>query len=127
MRNSKNEWNEFLANNESEMSERTKNQLKQASSILLITDFQDFYTFYRIHIFLSFFFSFFFYYGEQNPYRAERMDGLYIGAVHYCKTHVNPPSQILSMLYPLAFRLYVIGFSVCVSDRSRGFYVLRIC
>lgn len=122
MRNSKNEWNELLANNESEMSERTKNQLKQASGILLITDFQDFTLLQNI-----LFFSSFFYYGEQNPYRAERMDGLYIGAVHYCKTHVNPPSQILSMMYPPAFRLYVVGFSVCVSDRSRGFYVLRIC
>lgn len=79
------------------MSERTKNQLKQASSILLITDFQAFTDFTQ---YISFFF--FLLWGT-NPYRAERMDGLYIGAVHYCKTHVNPPSRILSMLYPPAF------------------------
>ena len=83
--------------------------------------------------YFSFLFFFIFYYGEQNPYRAERMDGLYIGAVHYCKTHVNPPSQISSMLYPLTFCLCVVGFSVGVSDRSKGFEkalmysVIRIC
>lgn len=43
------------------MSERTKNQLKQASSILLITDFQAFTDFTQS---ISFFF--FFYYGEQT-------------------------------------------------------------
>lgn len=76
------------------MSERTKNQLKQASSILLITDFQDF-TEYIFFLFFFFFSLFFFLLWGTNPYRAEQMDELYIGAVHYCKTHVNPPSQIL--------------------------------
>lgn len=67
------------------MSERTKNQLKQPSSILLISKILQ---------------NIFFYYGEQSPYRAERMDGLYI--VPY--TTADPPKPTQSdFIYPLRF------------------------
>lgn len=69
------------------MNERTKNQLKQASSILLLTDFQDFTDFTEYIFFFSFLFYFLLW--GTKPLSG-RTDGW---SIHRCRTLLQDPRK----------------------------------